>query len=685
MRWGPVGTGWDVKMVLKGSGLKYLVFALLCTLAYQGCGNAFTAKQKLNASALYSIVDDTTEKIAPAPPARSLTNEEYLQVASDLIGKPVPRSVIAGWSPSPVANDFDTVGSAYFDQKTTQDRLAAAEQIASIAITSPKVITCEPAIGDASWSACAQKIATDFATRAFRRPLTQADIASLQRTYVSVATAAANAYNSTIEGYLDSAGANLGVNGWALDTNWPERTVEIHFYVDGEYAGNTITNQNRADVNAAKNVTGDHGFAYRLPAKWADGKEHTVRAYAIGGPGAGNPELSNSGRKFTSSGGGGPIGGSPYSTAFTEGMKAVIESVLASPHFLLKVELPEFRAGVATTELSDYELASRLSFLITGSVPDAELWKLASEGKLKDQWVLREQARRLLDTYSDRFAMSFAGQWAGFRRYATKYANATPMNSTEQLEQLFAEESKLVFKELIDKNADIEEILDPGFTYVNPLLADHYGIPRPATAGFGRVATYERGGLLEQGSILRLTSNPASTHPIRRGRWVLGSLLCEALPLADASLREEIDKVSKEIPHDLSVGERLIRHRSAGAACMGCHAKMDPIGLGLENYDPLGRWRTTYEDGKPVLSSSDIYGIKFGDGRELSQILKKRDDFRRCMVKKAVTFVLSRTLTTEDEALIRNSMGDREGIKGLIIDLVSSESFRTVRKPSEAP
>ena len=680
------------------------ILAFACVVGFQNCSlnGAFplleVTKTEGGSSTKDPVPDFTApEKVSEAPPLRMLSNEEYYRVVSDLVGQNVPRALFSGWGPSPVAFDFDTVGAGLIDSKETQDRLTAAEEISEIAVGSPTVMVCQPGATAVSWNACAQQILERFAFRAFRRPPTSAEMTVIKGVFDQVSGQALGTFSDDIDSNFDVATNDLGVHGWVFDKQWEERYVEVHFYVQPpgaqqEFAGATLADRPRGDVNSVKNVKGDHGFAFRLPAKYADGRQYTVRAYAIGGPGKNNPELASSGKTFTGSSAGGPISFNQLSTPFRDGLKASLQSILTSPNFLYKFEQPIFAKGDTQT-LGDFELASRLSFLIMGSIPDDELFALAQQGKLKDPAVLRAQATRLLDQYGDRFAMTFAGQWLGFRRYALKYATQGPQDDTGVLESAMAEESKLVFKRLIDKNYTIDALLEPGFTFVNQRLAQHYGMSTPAGGGFQMIASADRGGVLMQGSVLRMTSNPDSTHPIRRGRWVLGSLLCEPLPLADSALRMEIDEVTKSLPPNLSVSERLIAHRTAGQSCLGCHAKMDPIGLGLENYDAFGRWRTKYPNNSPVVSKTDLQGVPFNNGRELSTILRDQEAFRRCVVRKTMTYVFSRGLRisetatkenpdTSDDALLDALTKKSPTLRNLVLDLVSSESFRSVRRPA---
>jgi hypothetical protein len=226
----------------------------------------------------------------------------------------------------------------------------------------------------------------------------------------------------------------------------------------------------------------------------------------------------------------------------------------------------------------------------------------------------------------------------------------------------------------------------PGFTYVNQDLAAHYGLTGQFSTEFSRVATDERGGILQQGSWLTLSATPLKTSPMHRGRLVQDRLLCKVIPPPDSALFEQIQAVTASIPATATVKQRVEMHRSAGAACQGCHEYMDPIGIGLEGFDMVGKVRTTYADtGMKVETDSTILGTPFATFGELNQVLSGLPEYGRCAAEKLSVFSLRRILdgtSPADGALLEYLSfpdGDRPpSIRTMVLRLVTSKAFRTV-------
>ena len=266
---------------------------------------------------------------------------------------------------------------------------------------------------------------------------------------------------------------------------------------------------------------------------------------------------------------------------FADAMKLPLQAILVSPHFLFRVELDG--TAQAVRPLTDYELASRLSYFLWSSMPDEALFSLARQGKLKDPEVLAIQARRMLrDPKAAGLTENFAGQWLQLRNLN----NSTPdpkrfPNFDEPLRQAMKKETELFFQEMLQKDHKISEFLDADFTFVNDRLAKHYGIKDVKGPEFRRVSLKEtpRRGILTQGSILTLTSNPTRTSPVKRGKWVLETIMGTPTPPPPPDVPEL--KETGELKGSLR--ERMEQHR-ANPNCAVCHNRMDPIGFGFEKF-----------------------------------------------------------------------------------------------------
>jgi hypothetical protein len=361
-----------------------------------------------------------------------------------------------------------------------------------------------------------------------------------------------------------------------------------------------------------------------------------------------------------------------------DGLRSAVGSVLLAPQVLTRIESPPAPDFGGERDLDAYELASRLAFMFTGSIPDDELWRLATDGSLKEEDVLVAQATRLLDTRTDAFVQQFMGQWFDFRAYDSAAKGS--------LESAMYQESWRTFADLVKEGKPVTALVEPGFTYVNADLAKHYSLVGSFPAELTRVDTRERGGVLQQGSWLTASSSPLKTSPIHRGRLVQDRLLCKVVPPPDSTLFEQIQKVSASIPPSASVKERLEQHRNAGDACKGCHEYMDPIGLGLEGFDQRGRLRRAYADsGKEVEVASNLLGKPFGSFGELNAMIAALPDYQTCAAEKLSVYSLRRVVdgkTPEDAALL-SYLGHAEGgkppsIKEMVLRLVKSRAFRSV-------
>ena len=345
---------------------------------------------------------------------------------------------------------------------------------------------------------------------------------------------------------------------------------------------------------------------------------------------------------------------------FEEALRAPLRSILVHPSFLFRFE--EDQPGKQEWRISEFELATRLSYFLWTSAPDRELLKLASEGKLSDKAVLRQQVERLLnDPRSEAIARHFAGQWLGFdeiREVADPDTTRFP-SFTPSLRNAMYRESVESFDHIVRQNRSVMEIVDANYTFANEELARHYGIPGVSGNNIRQIplADRNRGGVIGQGAILVTTSVPLRTSPVKRGKWILDNLLGTPPPPPppNAGVLPGDDKS----PEGLSFRQQLELHREK-RECAGCHAKIDPLGFGLENFDAVGRWREKDANGNPVDSKATLPGdIVFSTPAELKHILLGADElFLRNLARKMLAYSLGRGLEYYDEPVISALVAD---------------------------
>jgi hypothetical protein len=342
--------------------------------------------------------------------------------------------------------------------------------------------------------------------------------------------------------------------------------------------------------------------------------------------------------------------------SFEQAIRFVVKGVLISPHFLFLVEPPPDNEG--PYRLGQYEIASHLSYFLWASMPDEELLKLAAAGKLHDDDVLRAQVRRMIkDPRIRGLSDSFAVQWLGIAHLGAVVRPDSKLfpEFNDELAAAMREETILFFDSIVRENRSVLDLVDAKYTFVNEQLAKLYGIDGIAGPEMRKVELEDpqRGGVLGQASILTVTSHPHRTSPVLRGRWVLQDLLGADVPPPPPNVPElpEKDKAGKPLP----LRQQLEKHRSK-AECAVCHNRMDPLGFGLENFDPLGRWRT--EVNGEVIDTAGVLpsGEKFNGPVELKKLLldKRRPEFVRNLCRKMLGYALGREINRVDMCVVQD-------------------------------
>ncbi|MCH7979804.1 MAG: DUF1592 domain-containing protein, partial [Acidobacteria bacterium] len=334
---------------------------------------------------------------------------------------------------------------------------------------------------------------------------------------------------------------------------------------------------------------------------------------------------------------------------------------LAGPEFLFRIERDPANVAPGTVyRISDIELASRLSFFLWSNLPDEELLSLAEQGKLKDPAVLDQQVRRMLaDSRSNTLVSNFAGQWLSLRnmRLVAPDLSVFP-DFDDNLRNAFQREAELFFESMLREDHSVLDLLDADYTFVNEHLARHYGIPNVYGSHFRRITLQEeaRKGLLGKGSILTVTSRTNRTSPVLRGKWVLENLLGTPPPPPPPDVVATLEEKNEE-GKALTMREQMDQHRDS-PACGSCHKLMDPIGFALENFDGIGRWRTTspFGDRNYPIDASGVLpdGTKIQGVVELRQVLLDRpEQFLTVAASKLLTYALGRGLEYYDAPVIR--------------------------------
>jgi hypothetical protein len=370
---------------------------------------------------------------------------------------------------------------------------------------------------------------------------------------------------------------------------------------------------------------------------------------------------------------------------FDAGIQQALQRILVSPSFLFRIERePDSAAPGTVYRISDLELASRLSFFIWSSIPDDELLNTAVQGKLKDPAVLDQQVRRMLaDPRSTALVNNFAEQWLFLRDIEAKKPDEILFpDFDETLREAFRKETDLFLNSVLRENRSVLELLTANYTFLNERLARQYGIPNVRGSYFRRVtlpANSPRGGLLGQGSILTITSYATRTSPVVRGKWVLENLLSAPPPPPPPNV-PALKTESADSGKTLSMREAMVQHR-ANPACAGCHARMDPIGFAMENFDAVGKWRE--RDAGVAIDASGIFpdGAKFEGVAGLKKtLLQHPEEFVGTVAEKLLMYALGRNIQYYDEpalrSIVRQAGRNNYTFASLVAGIVKSTPFQ---------
>lgn len=371
--------------------------------------------------------------------------------------------------------------------------------------------------------------------------------------------------------------------------------------------------------------------------------------------------------------------------SFQEGISVALQAILVSPHFLFRIEQDQEITGEKKFyPISQFELASRLSYFLWSSMPDQELLTCAEDHTLRRPKVLSHQVRRMLkDSRSRALVENFGGQWLQFRALESIVPDPELFPEFEEYLRMSAQrETELFFEYIIREDRSILDFIDGGYSFLNERLANFYKIPGVKGPDYRKVnlAGTQRSGVLTQASVLTVSSYATRTSPVLRGKWILENFLNAPPPPPPPGV-PELDESG--VGETMSLREQMEAHR-IGPICASCHVRMDPLGLGLENYDAIGAWRT-HEGKFEIDASGELPDGRFFTGpEELKAILKTDADvFAECITEKLLIFALGRGLESYDERTVRTIVVrlTKNGYRfsSLVLGIVRSLPFQNRR------
>lgn len=365
-------------------------------------------------------------------------------------------------------------------------------------------------------------------------------------------------------------------------------------------------------------------------------------------------------------------------------LRLMLKAVLVSPQFLFITPSKDPPTGEKIVPLDDYQLASRLSYLLWATMPDAELSKLADEGRLHEPAVLQAQTMRLLaDQRSRALFDGFGAQWLGLDTLASKTFDALKFpQMTPDLRSAMYDEARLLFDSIVRENRSLITFVSADYTFLNRTLASIYGLEKKVTGSdMQKVSLTDanRGGILSLPGILATTSFATRTSAVKRGIWVLEQVLGQRVPPAPPNV-PGLEKQDPKKVASLTLRQRTELHRT-NAVCANCHKILDPIGFGLENFDAIGRWRDKDESGGPIDAVGELPGGKrFSSPKELKALIAARQtDLARNLTEKLLAYSLCRQLDGYDhiivDQMLKTIASDGYKMQTVISQIVTSYPF----------
>lgn len=379
--------------------------------------------------------------------------------------------------------------------------------------------------------------------------------------------------------------------------------------------------------------------------------------------------------------------------SYTASLRLVLKAILVSPQFLFITPANTVEAGKTVVPLDDYQLASRLSYFVWSTTPDAELTDRADDGTLHEPSVLRAQVKRMLgDPRARALFDGFGAQWLGLDGIRDKTFDAAKFpEMTPAVRAAMYDEARLFFDSIVRENRSVVSFVSGDYTFLNETLAPFYGLEqtvRGAEMRRVKLADRNRGGILGMPGVLAVTSLPERTSPVKRGVWVLEQVLGQHVPPAPANV-PSLEKQDRRKVADLTLRQRTELHRT-NPVCANCHKILDPIGFGLENFDAIGRWRDHDDSGAPIDAAGELPGGKrFASPKDLKSIIGgRKEELARNFARKLLAYALCRQLEAYDEIVvdrfIETTAADEYRIQPLITEIVTSYPFLN-RRIAAAP
>jgi hypothetical protein len=370
--------------------------------------------------------------------------------------------------------------------------------------------------------------------------------------------------------------------------------------------------------------------------------------------------------------------------SYTASLRLMLKAMLVSPQFLYITPAKDPGAGKTIVLLDDHHLASRLSYFLWATMPDAELAALADSGTLHEPEVLRAQVKRMLgDRRSRALFDGFGAQWLGLGALRGKtFDTAKFPQMTPAVRTAMYDEARLFFESVVRDNQSVVRFVDSDYTYLNGALAPFYGLEKTITGPEMRrvkLADANRGGILGMPGVLAMTSFPERTSAVKRGVWVLEQVLGQHVPPAPPNV-PTLEKQDRQKVANLTLRQRTELHRK-NPACANCHKVLDPIGFGLENFDAIGRWRDKDDSGGPIDAAGELPGgNRFSSPKELKGLIAgRKDELARNLTEKLLAYALCRQLEGFDEIVVDRLVAalarDDYRMQSLITGVVTSYPF----------